>query len=148
MLSAFIKPHTYIFRHTLRIEIIWLEIQFRKGPHSANSLASFPHTWRLIAEKPELETKKRKPWNYKYIINIIKFYFIFIAISLGYLDADFSVFKQLFKIVIRGLLRAKFISHSFSLPTSAWCQKPPFNSRGGCFWIDYSPQKMKSCRAT
>lgn len=53
------KTHThhYIFRHTLRIEIIWLEIQFRKGPHSANSLASFPHTWRLIAEKPRLETK-------------------------------------------------------------------------------------------
>lgn len=52
--------HTYIFRHTLRIEIIWLEIQFRKGPHSANSLASFPHTWRLIAEKPRLVTKKKK----------------------------------------------------------------------------------------
>lgn len=49
--------HSYMFRHTFGIEIIWLEIQFRKGPHSANSLASFPHTWRLIAEKPRLETK-------------------------------------------------------------------------------------------
>ena len=50
--------HPYVFRQTLRIEIIWLEIQFRKEPHSANSLASFPHIWRLIAEKSRLETKK------------------------------------------------------------------------------------------
>ena len=50
--------HPYIFRHTFGIEIIWLVIQFRKGPHSANSLASFPHTWRLIANQDLDKIKK------------------------------------------------------------------------------------------